>query len=139
MTENKKKTTKKDTKVDKKKLKREYPFLNFVANNPHPNQLKRFLCLDLIPEQYTVLKEIAVNELANNLPTYSGKKRKDHLKTVHIQRLRKLARGALKRTNLKGIIELVQILCRDVIAHHDLKGEKTRYSTRGSVEKGDKE
>ena len=129
--------TPKTGKGDIRKLKAQYPFLYFVAHNGCAQQTKDVLCLDLTKEQYTVLRELAVNELANNLPSYSTPKKKKELKTKNIVRLKKLAGGHLRHKNLAPLFPLLRLICSDAIAHHDLQGEKTRGgAARGLAEDG---
>lgn len=70
-------------------------------------------------DQYTVLREIAVNELANNLPDYS-RGSKEKVKRENIARLRRLAQGLLKKNNLVHIYNLLKILCTNVLHYHDI-------------------
>ena len=112
-------TASKKKKKKKNKLKTESALLYFLAHNPHTSQTKKFLKSALNKEQYTVLREIAVNELANNLPDYS-KSRKEKVKKENITRLRRLAQGQLKKANLVHLYHLLKILCTNVLHHHDI-------------------
>ena len=105
-------------KTDKTKLKREKAFLHFLAVNPHDNQNRKFLSTLLLPSQYAVLREIAVNELAGNLPE-TGKSNRE-LKKTHRARLNKLAKGELKKSNLHHIFDLIRILAQSTVRYHDL-------------------
>lgn len=113
---NKKKSKKKNTK---NKLKTESALLYFLAYNPDSSQTKKFLKSALNRDQYTVLREIAVNELANNLPDYS-RGSKEKVKRENIARLRRLAQGLLKKNNLVHIYNLLKILCTNVLHYHDI-------------------
>ena len=49
-------------------LKKECAFLNILAHNDHKKQMQKFLQYLITPSQYTLLRELVVNELARNLP-----------------------------------------------------------------------
>lgn len=119
---NKKKSSKnhKKKKTDKLKLRRETAFLYFLAHNPHEVQNKKFLSSLLEPAQYTVLRELAVNELAGNIPPLNREKKKSSLiKTARV-RLTKLAKGQLTKSNLHHILDLIKILAEHTVNYHDL-------------------
>ena len=107
-------------RADRTKLKRETAFLYFLAFNKHTNQTKKFLSSLLLPSQYTVLREIAVNELAGHLPSRGKLKRKSELKKEARKRLTKLAKGELLKSNLHHILDLIQILADNTLTYHDL-------------------
>ena len=108
--------------ADKTKLKKETAFLYFLAHNPHRLQNKKFLSSLLLPSQYSVLREVAVNELAGNLPETgkSRNKKKKHLKTAGRARLTKLAKGELVKSNLHHLLNLIRILALETLTYHDL-------------------
>ena len=109
---------------DKTKLKKETAFLYFLAHNPHPLQTKKFLSSLLVPSQYSVLREVAVNELAGNLPetgkSSHKKKQKKDAKTAGRARLTKLAKGELVKSNLHHLADLIRILAEETLTYHDL-------------------
>lgn len=106
--------------IDKSKLKREKAFLYFLAYNPHSIQIKKFISSLLIPDQYTVLREIAVNELAGNIPSLDKKKEKVLLKKSAKVRLTKLAKGELRKSNIHHIVAILRLLARHTVDYHDL-------------------
>ena len=106
--------------TDKNKLKKEAAFLFFLARNSHEGQTKKFLSTLLLPSQYTVLQEIAVNQVEGNLPPIGRRKRKRALEKVAKTRLGKLASGKLLKTNLHHLLDLLRILADDTITYHDL-------------------
>ena len=111
---------KRHLKRDTYKLKRETPFLYFLAKNPHQWQTKKFLKTLLLPSQYKALREIAVNELAGNLPQLGTSKKKSQLKKASKARLTKLAKGQLLKSNLHHILDLIRILADHTLTYHDL-------------------
>ena len=124
-------------KVDRSKLKREYPFLYFLANNENTQQTRDVLTLDATKHQYIVLRELAINELANNIPGYTQPKIKKELKKKNLIRLKKLAQGVIKYRNLGGLLPLLRLIAQDAIIHHDLKGQKTGHRTRRPMAEDD--
>ena len=107
-------------KGDRAKLKKERAFLYFLANNPHQAQNRKFLSSLLLPSQYTVLREIAVNEIAGNIPELGKSKTKKKLKNVAKSRLTKLAKGELLKSNLHHILDLIRLLAEQTLTYHDL-------------------
>ena len=107
-------------KGDRSKLKKETAFLYFLAHNPHHSQSKKFLSSLLLPSQYTLLREIAVNELAGNIPPIGKTKKKSRLKQAAKSRLKKLAKGELNRSNLHHLLDLIRILAEHTVTYHDL-------------------
>ncbi len=124
------KTTKGSSGTDKKKKKKkqgkrfkvksESALLYFIAHNPHPQQTKKLLETLLLPEQYTVLREIAINDLANNLPAYGALKKKQGLRTELKARFQRLAQGVLKKRNLRHVYPLLKLLAGDALTYHGL-------------------
>ena len=106
--------------TDRNKLKKEAAFLYFLAHNSHEGQTKKFLSSLLLPSQYTVLQEIAVNEVAGNLPPIGKRKRKRALEKVAKTRLGKLAKGKLLKSNLHHLLDLLRILADHTVTYHDL-------------------
>ena len=76
--EKEKKMKKKNKKQynTKNKIKNECTFLYFLANNNCEKQTKDFLHFFTNSTQYTLLKELVVNDLAENIPDYNTKKKK---------------------------------------------------------------
>lgn len=105
---------------DRGKLKKEKAFLYFLANNPHEAQSRKFLSSLLLPSQYTVLREIAVNEIAGNIPELRKSKTKKRLKQLAKARLTKLAKGELLKSNLHHIFDLIRLLAENTLTYHDL-------------------
>ena len=124
-------------KVDRSKLKREYPFLYFLVNNENVQQTRDVLTLDATKHQYIVLRELAVNELANNIPAYTQPKRKKELKKKNLIRLKKLAQGTIKYQNLGALLPLLRLIIQDAIIHHGLKGKKTGHRTTRAMGEDD--
>ncbi len=96
----KKKKKKKKKQGKRLKVNSESALLYFIAHNPHPQQTKKLLETLLLPEQYTVLREIAINDLANNLLAYGALKKKQGLRTELKACFQRLAQGVLKKRNL---------------------------------------
>lgn len=113
MTESKK-------KKNTRKLKQECGFIYYIAHNPHVDQSKNFLKNSIKPSQYLVLRELAVNELAQNIPLEGGKKRRVALLRQHRQRLKRLAEGKLRKRNLHHVYPLIRLLCQRVLDYHGL-------------------
>lgn len=103
------------------KIQDERGFLFFLLHNPHPKQTRDFLTRLLRPEQYAVLRELAVNDLAHNLPSYDHPVKKKALIKRHLQRIRSLAQGKLKKHNLHHLLPLLQIWARHSLAHYGLR------------------
>ena len=57
------------------KLKLEYRFLHFLTHSKNIAQSKKILCQLLSKHQYTILRELVINDLASNLPTYGSTKK----------------------------------------------------------------
>ena len=72
----------------------------------------------LTSSQYLVLRELVVNDMAQNLPEY-GKKKLSLCKALksHLQRL---AGGKLKKHNLHHLYHYFKILALDILKHYDL-------------------
>ena len=80
------------------KLKEECGFLHFLTHSKNIAQSKNFLHQLLSKHQYTVLKELVINDLAGNLPTYGSTKKKAKLRKSLKKRLEHLARGQYHKT-----------------------------------------
>ena len=107
----------------------------FVAFNQNLAQTKKLLSLDLTRNQYTLLRELSVNEIAKNLPSYSNTKAKSELKKRHLQRLKKLARGHLKPNNLTILFPLLRLIVRDALIHNGYESKKTGHHSSRRVGK----
>ena len=78
-------TLRKRTRIQRRwkntcKLKEECMFLHYLTHSKHIAQSKKILCQLLSKHQYTVLRELVVNNLAGNLPTYGSTKKKAELR-----------------------------------------------------------
>ena len=71
MMDNEKKNKKKKIK---NKIKNECTFLYYIAYNKDEKQTKEFLCYFTNSMQYTLLRELVVNDLAENIPHYNTTK-----------------------------------------------------------------
>ena len=70
--------------------------------------------------QYTILRELVVNDLAENIPDYNTKKIKNNLKKSMKYRIKRLVHGELKKHNLHNIYLFVKILVRNVLRYNGL-------------------
>ena len=59
----------------KNKIKNECTFLYFIASNKDEKQTEQFLCYFTNSMQYTLLRELVINDLAENIPDYNTKKK----------------------------------------------------------------
>ena len=93
-------------------------FIFFLAHNPHEEQSKKILHYLITSSQYLVLRELVVNDMAQNLPKYGKNKLSLH-KTLksHLQRL---ASGKFKKHNLHHLYHYLKILTLDGLKHYDL-------------------
>ena len=62
------------------KLKGECGFLHFLTHSKNIAQSKKILCQLLSKHQYIILRELVINDLADNLPTYGSNKKKAELR-----------------------------------------------------------
>ena len=69
---------KKNKKKIKSKIKNECTFLYYIVYNEDEKQTKEFLRYFANPMQYTLLRELVVNDLAENIPDYKMKKIKNY-------------------------------------------------------------
>ena len=67
-----------------------------------------------------VLREIATNELARNIPTYDRPKKKTEAMENKQNHLVHLSCGEMNKRNLFHLLDLIKILAVHVIEHHDL-------------------
>lgn len=105
---------------DRNKLKKEKAFLYFLAYNHDERQMKKFLSELINATQYLVLRELAINELADNIPIYDSKKKKKQLKLETKTRFLKLSRGELHKSKLPHLYDFIKLLARHTIDYHDL-------------------
>ena len=113
----KKKVNEKNTK---NKIKNECAFLYFLANNNNEKQTKQFLSYFTNSKQYTLLRELVVNDLAENIPDYNLKKIKNKLKKSMKYRIECLAHGELKKHNLHNIYPFIKILATNVLRYYGI-------------------
>ena len=73
---------KNNKKKIKNKIKNECTFLYYIVYNKDEKQTKEFLCYFTNSTQYTLLRELVVNDLAENIPDYNTKKIKIILKSL---------------------------------------------------------
>ena len=92
------------------KLKEECGFLHFHAHSKNIAQSKKCLCQLLSKHQYTVLRELVINDLASNLPTYGSTKKKAKLRKSLKKRLEHLARGQYHKDYLPILFPYLQLL-----------------------------
>lgn len=95
--------------TSKTKVKKECALLYFIAKNPHEKQTLQFLRYLLLPEQFIVLRELAINDLAHNIPEYNQKKKKGQLHGTLKSFIRKLAQGELNRNNIHRLYPILKI------------------------------
>lgn len=112
----------------KHKIQKECAFLYFLANNPHKKQIIYFLKYLLLPQQYTVIRELAVNDLADYLPEYTSKKKRSKLKLKLKNKINKLAKGDLHPEDIHRLYEIIPVWAADAIKYHELCKE-TRTDT----------
>ena len=99
----------------KNKLKNESTFLYFIANNKDEKQTKQFLHYFTNSTQYTLLRELVVNDLAENIPDYNMKQILNNFKKSMKYHIKHLAHGELKKHNLHNIYPFIKILTRNVL------------------------
>lgn len=103
------------------KVRDEQGFLQFLIHNPHPQQTRQFLTRLLHRDQYRVLQELAVNDLAHNIPLYDYPKKKKQLSEENRIRIKTLAQGKLKPQHLHHLLPLIQIWARHSLAYYGLR------------------
>ena len=107
----------KDKKI-RNKIKVECVFLYFLAHNPHEEQSKKILCYLITSFQYLVLRELVVNDMAQNLPKY-GKNKLSLCKRLK-SCLQRLVSGKFKKHNLHHLYHYLKILASDKLKQYDL-------------------
>lgn len=104
----------------KRKIQKECTFLYFLAYNSHERQTIHFLKYLLLPQQYMVLRELAINDLAEYLPEYTDKKKRNQLKVKLKNPIQKLAKGQLPRENIHRLYKIIRLWASDAIQYHGL-------------------
>ena len=102
------------------KLKEECRFLHFLAHSKNIAQSKTFLHQLLSKHQYTVLRELVINDLASNLPTYGSTKKKAKLRKSLKKRLEHLARGQYHKDYLPILFPYLQLLTIHTLQFHGI-------------------
>ena len=93
-------------------LKKEYPFLQFLGHNKHKKQMKKVLQYLVTPSQYTLLRELTINELAGNLCIMD---KKTKLRKKFKNKLLSLANGKYKKQQLHLLYPILQELAFNVM------------------------
>ena len=117
---NNNKNKKKKKKMIKNKIKNETAFLYYIAYNKDEKQTKEFLLYFINPMQYILLRELVVNDLAENIPDYNKTKIKNNLKKSMKYHIEHLAHGELKKHNLHNIYPFIKILAKNVLQYIEL-------------------
>ena len=117
---NNKNKKKKKKKMIKNKIKNETAFLYYIAYNKDEKQTKEFLHYFTNPMQYILLRELVVNDLAENIPDYNTTKIKNNLKKSMKYCIECLACGELKKHNLHNIYPFIKILAKNVLRYNEL-------------------
>ena len=99
----------------KNKIKNECAFLYYIAYNKDEKQTKEFLRYFTYSMQYTLLRELIVNDLAENIPDYNMTKIKNNFKKSMKYCIEHLACGELKKHNLHNIYPFIKILSKNVL------------------------
>ena len=102
------------------KLKQECGFLYYLAHSKNIPQSKKFLCQLLSRHQYTVLRELVINDLAGNLPTYGSTKKKGELRKSLKRRLEHLVRGQYHKDYLPILFLYLQLLAIHTLQFHGI-------------------
>ena len=102
------------------KLKEKCRFLHFLAHSKNIAQSKKLLRQLLSKHQYTVLRELVINNLANNLPTYSSTKKKAKLRKCLKKRLEHLDRGQYHKDYLPILFPYLQFLTIHTLQFHGI-------------------
>ena len=74
----------------------------------------------ILPSQMLVLREIATNELAKNIPMYDRPKKKRDAMENMCKHLIRLSHGEMNKRILYHLLDIIQILAAHVIEHHKL-------------------
>lgn len=113
-----KKTQKKTSTINK--IRTERAFLNFIADSPNTLQVK-FLLNRITCQQYSTLREIAVNALAGNLAFVKRARRKQQHDSSEHGKLVKLSKGTLSLTSLIKIHTFLKPYIIASLQLHDVR------------------
>ena len=105
----------KKKKMIKNKIKNECAFLYYIGYIKDEKQTKQFLCYFTNPMQYMLLRELVVNDLAENIPDYNMTKIKNIFKKSMKYRIKHLAHRELKKHNLHSIYPFIKILTKNIL------------------------
>ena len=83
-------------------------------------QSKTFLHQLLSKHQYTILRELVINDLAGNLPTYGRTKKKAKLRKSLKKRLEHLAKGQYHKDYLPILFPYLQLLAIHTLQFHGI-------------------
>ena len=70
--------------------------------------------------QYTLLRELVVNDLAENIPDYNMKIIKNNFKKTMKYCIKCLPHGELKKHNLHNIYPFIKILTKNILWYNEL-------------------
>ena len=118
-------TLRKRTRIQRRwkntcKLKGECRFLHLLTHSKTIVQSKIFLHQLLSKHQYTVLRELVINDLASNLPTYGSNKKKAKLRKSLKKRLEHMARGQYHKDYLPILFPYLQLLAIHTLQFHGI-------------------
>ena len=102
------------------KLKEERGFLHFLTHSKNIAQSKKILHQLLSKHQYTILRELVINDLASNLPTYGSTKKNAELRKSLKKRLEHLARGQYHKDYLPILFPYLQLLTFHTLRFHGI-------------------
>ena len=102
------------------KLKQECRFLHYLTHSKNIPQSKNNLRQLLSKHQYTILRELVVNDLAGNLPTYDSTKKKAELRKSLKRRLEHLAKGQYHKHYLPLLFLYLQLLAIYTLQFHGI-------------------
>ena len=102
------------------KLKQECGFLHYLAHSKNIPQSKKFLHQLLSKHQYTILRELVINNLASKLPIYGCSKKKAELRKSLKRRLEHLAKGQYHKDYLPILFPYMQLLAIHTLQFHGI-------------------
>ena len=76
-----------------------------------------------------LLRELVVNDLAENISDYNTKKKKNNFKKSMKYHIKHLAHGELKKHNLHIIYPLKKIFAKNVLQYNELPNNQTSISS----------
>lgn len=118
------------TRKNTRKVVQNRVFLHFLANHNDEDQTKMFLTRVITDDQLLLLRELVVNDLEGNIPSYSNKKTRNQLRHALKTRLHRFALGELKKQNVHYLYPLLKILAQNALRHHGLNYQ-TSIGPRG--------